>query len=1152
MIQMRIERLDLIAYGMFDGFSLEGLAAPGVHLVYGPNEAGKSTTRAALHELLYGIEHHSRHAFRYGARTRIGARLSTADGVALEITRQKRRRDPLLDGAGTPIKEEALAPFLGGIDRRTFTTEFALDSEELRRGGELLASGSGDLAQLLAAARSGARLNAVLEMIEERKRALYLKTGQKPSINQALKKLQEAKRREDDAVLRPEAYRNAEDAVTAAEEELATVTQRLRDVRRKREERRRLRDSLPALQRLRELEQRIAQITAEGPSAPDDICQALPALLNQRSEHQGTMTVLSDALRTLEQRLGEITAGEELLPHEAEIERLAAELEAVLETVGRQESSSEKAVRIRWEAESLLRKVHPQAHLEDTHLYRIPRGLLDEGRRLRDEGLRHRTELTRAQEDADKWRRKREQADKHLSALPLAEDVSQLKAAYDAVPRDVLTTLSNTEVRLQRQDERFRRQLAELGLPDMAEADVLMLRVPDPRQVELAETEERECAQFEQNLHTDRDRDQRRLAECRRELDKLLSAAAPPTHDELRALREERDRLVGLLPDDPALMPSAVAAVQKADEAADTMLRHARQVEERASLEHEIARLEAGMPRHQSALDDLQRRRTQTRNEWAALWETYPSEPPPVTLAARILERLDQLKSIAEELRDMRIDLDAQRRRLEGHTTRLRRLLRVSDDDPQVTGDTTVSALLAELMEMAATRIEAHHADADKRAEAETELRHAEAQLADAEAAQSAAQQAVTEHERQWRRFLTQANLDENRGYDTAIADLERLLKVAEEVDRAEDVDRAAKLDSLRTAQYARALEATLRACDRPIPSGPDGWRQSVGALVRDLTEQRDAARTREDLQGQRREHQERIDQARAELDRIDSRLASFTERLGLASAAELEAAVERAGELRRQGTALASVKDGLPGGQELETLLDQVEHVTLPELRAEVAELEEDIERLEREQADATRRLAEAQKELSDLNGGADAACAAAEAAHICAGLADEAEEYLRLETARIAILACMEEYRNSDQDSVLARASAVFRELTGGRYSGLGLSDEERPSVRALIGEDTSLAPAELSEGTRDQLYLSLRLATLERHADDGHTLPIAVDDIFMTFDDRRTEAALRVLDAMADRFQVIVFTHHESVVRGAANVLPGNRCHIHRLPH
>jgi uncharacterized protein YhaN len=126
------------------------------------------------------------------------------------------------------------------------------------------------------------------------------------------------------------------------------------------------------------------------------------------------------------------------------------------------------------------------------------------------------------------------------------------------------------------------------------------------------------------------------------------------------------------------------------------------------------------------------------------------------------------------------------------------------------------------------------------------------------------------------------------------------------------------------------------------------------------------------------------------------------------------------------------------------------------------------------------------------------------------------------------------------------------MFTQLSRGRYAGLELSDEERPSIRAKSSTCTLLAPTALSEGTRDQLYLALRLATLERHAVVGNALPITVDDIFMTFDEARTEAALGVLDGLADRFQVIVFTHHEHVIRSAVKELLEGRCHLHQLPN
>jgi len=66
-------------------------------------------------------------------------------------------------------------------------------------------------------------------------------------------------------------------------------------------------------------------------------------------------------------------------------------------------------------------------------------------------------------------------------------------------------------------------------------------------------------------------------------------------------------------------------------------------------------------------------------------------------------------------------------------------------------------------------------------------------------------------------------------------------------------------------------------------------------------------------------------------------------------------------------------------------------------------------------------------------------------------------------------------------------------------------------------------------MSDGTADQLYLALRLASLEKYMENSEPLPFVVDDILIRFDDERSAAALQVLAQLANRTQVIFFTHH-----------------------
>ena len=81
-------------------------------------------------------------------------------------------------------------------------------------------------------------------------------------------------------------------------------------------------------------------------------------------------------------------------------------------------------------------------------------------------------------------------------------------------------------------------------------------------------------------------------------------------------------------------------------------------------------------------------------------------------------------------------------------------------------------------------------------------------------------------------------------------------------------------------------------------------------------------------------------------------------------------------------------------------------------------------------------------------------------------------------------------------------------------------------------------------LSDGTRDQLYLALRLASLERHVDRNEPTPLVFDDVLVNFDDRRAHATLGLLGELSEKTQVLFFTHHSRLVELAreSNFLAG----------
>ena len=89
-------------------------------------------------------------------------------------------------------------------------------------------------------------------------------------------------------------------------------------------------------------------------------------------------------------------------------------------------------------------------------------------------------------------------------------------------------------------------------------------------------------------------------------------------------------------------------------------------------------------------------------------------------------------------------------------------------------------------------------------------------------------------------------------------------------------------------------------------------------------------------------------------------------------------------------------------------------------------------------------------------------------------------------------------------------------------------------RSATGRLFGIDA------LSEGTADQLFLAFRVAAIEEHARRATPLPFIADDLFVSFDEPRTEAGLALLSELGKSTQVIVFTHHEHVAACATRAL------------
>ncbi|MCA9179475.1 MAG: AAA family ATPase [Planctomycetales bacterium] len=138
--------------------------------------------------------------------------------------------------------------------------------------------------------------------------------------------------------------------------------------------------------------------------------------------------------------------------------------------------------------------------------------------------------------------------------------------------------------------------------------------------------------------------------------------------------------------------------------------------------------------------------------------------------------------------------------------------------------------------------------------------------------------------------------------------------------------------------------------------------------------------------------------------------------------------------------------------------------------------------------------------------------------------------------------------DYENDRQPETLSVASLYLEKLTEGRYRRIWTPFGEA-ALRIDNEQGQSLPLDVLSAGTREAVFVCLRLALASNFANRGAGLPLVLDDVLVNFDVTRADAAAAVLRDFASRgHQMLLFTCHEHIMEAFADagaeirILPG----------
>ncbi|GAA4131105.1 AAA family ATPase [Aminobacter aganoensis] len=1156
---MRLRRLDLTRYGKFTDYSVdfgEHLAGtPDLHVIYGLNEAGKSTALSGYLDLLFGIEERTRYGFLHqGKAMEIGACLEF-DGQAHEFKRVKQRSNSLLDAHGQPVNEAILSAPLAGLTRDAYRMMFSLDDQTLEDGGNAILESKGDLGELLFSASAGiAGISSILEAAITEADDIFRKRASSTKIAGLKRQIAELKSQRDDIDVQASAYRTLMTALEQAEAAYDAAMKEIGTAKARHDEIARVLRAHPLAAEYRRGEEQLSQY-ADLPHPPAEWASALTDLIVEETRLQTELTGITQREQKVREELEGLVVENSLL-------EMADQLDQLSDAAARYATAQEDLPKRKQALSESNRKVDlilaaiGQTDVEDPKSLLIPAATIGTLRDLisaksgvdvarQSAEKEHET----ARQAVEKEQRDRQALDGQGAALD-AGKVAQLQSVLRRLRDGNLVA----ETRLAEQAVPAKRRAlddaaAELH-PWAGDGDALRrISPPGTKRLESwksthSELEKRrsQIVERERELLTNQEEDAAQLTALRDAIDIM-------DDEEVKAALLDRDdawaQHLSVL--DRETADRFEARMRATDAAAAARLNSARELEQLRSLTAALAVNRVSVDRQRQLLrdidDELQTLRREIRSETPA--EIDLDDDASVASWLTRIGRWAEIRTLAltawDDLRHALSDAEDARTVLAKEQGTLAAILisaGIDDDGLDV----------AALMQAADTILADHNAMQAKRQDAQKRVGELDAAELRRKAELNEAITASEEWQKKWESALAGTWFN-GEGSVSAVRELLDAMAGLPEALREKD-DLRHRIDAMETDR--KSFIALVTQLHDALGDTFDGS-NPVDAAKSLLRQNQEAKQ----VKAKRLERDQTLVDLATERERLDVEIAvhaarkrELTEFFQVEALADVRQALERCrkrDELVEQQSKLTRQIVGEMQMPSLEAAMASLADVDLAELQREQAELITRLEDLDGRSKNLFADKARATDRLTAIGGDDAAARLEAKRRTLLLEIEDLALHYLRLRSGSLVAEHGIRAYRDKHRSAMMNRASEAFRLITRDEYTGLATRpDKDREALIGLSRHGGSKLAVEMSKGTQFQLYLALRLAGYEEFATARPSVPFIADDIMETFDEPRSEEVFRLFGQMAQVGQAVYLTHHRHLCEIAAQVVPTVKIH------
>jgi len=1151
---MKFAKIRFEKIGPFDDTTLDfSKGSPGLHIVYGANEAGKSSALKYIDWFMFGIDPQNDDNFKYEYKEfLIESTILDSNGKSTILKRTKTAKNKTLVDMNNTDATPLLATMLGGLVSKTFSMQFGISHAQLRSGGREVLEGKGDLGTMIFEAGAGlGNLRRILKQLEDRAKEIF--PSKKSELSATLNAASDNYDAIELAKLSVGTWQNASELVASLHDNIENLNQKKKSWELKHAECERILRALPQLTKYKTAENALNELD-KIPVANDATLFKYVEAYNFLTQSNAILGAQQGRLQDINTKLENLNPSEKILAVKSEIEALNQSSDLLLKNLGdignRQKEKDTKETQIREllkdyfaetsfdKSQDLFIDQKTQTHIQELSTQINTEKILIESTEKNLATLIKKIE-TLKQEEID-----------HAPHASLAEITSLVEAIKTK-------KLAPTDLEKIASDIPNRKLILEGKLNTLANSSItwdafLKLHLPSPEDITgFSKLFSKNISQAH-SLKTEIKGKKEALNIKQQQLTALQKEGILLTREELIRLRDLRELtwtvIENLLDGKPGILPEKVISIvgansspknaflniqQQSDQFTDKLFTASDQVgrgnqltQDMTGLEIEIADLEKTLLETYSAKIAMEK---DWLNIWADMGVMKINSPEQMlawqananTLQQSIIDLVPLLENLASK---QKAQVDA-----------FEKLMPLTDF-----ADIEIAWNKAEEIIRNATQFELSKANNKK------QLNILASDQSNLQSDLKTQKKKQEESNKTWAELMANLKLPANASTNNANKHVTAITAIHQHHKDAKDLEtRISKMESDNKEilkKLTKVLE-TLSIKESPTESA------DIKRLITNLRQNLlDASQEADEQKRLKLE----LDSANVEVEKTKETATAHKTTLKPLGDIQLENLSNHFEDIRKKNKATKDHEDAEnalileASGKDIPSLAKELANKNYTIIAGELEDIKSGLEQCSNARDQEMQEFAKASADLKRLETQAGSHTLSAERELLKSQCSEQVKEFAMLTLAKSLLEDTIKKYRKNNQDPLLKSANAYLKTLTNNSLVEIKPNDADGKKSLELLRfesedkdginfEAKNIKAGEgstfLSDGTADQLFLALRLAGIETNLDKlEEPIPVILDDILVNFDDDRALSTLRCLAEFSNKTQVILFTHHQ----------------------